>query len=77
MNKFPYRLDTNYAKMDRIENDVIEEFKRKVLNTIIKGKTVDQWRRILSSGQDEIIRVSLEECFKFDNDNIPVIEEHH
>lgn len=32
LGNFPYRLDTNFAKMDRIEHASLEEFKSRVLN---------------------------------------------
>lgn len=38
-----YRLDTNFAKLDRIRNDGIENFKERVMNTIrlTKAATLD------------------------------------
>lgn len=38
--QFVYRLDTNYAKIDRIEHEGIEQFKTHVLNTVFHGMTV-------------------------------------
>jgi hypothetical protein len=49
MAKFQYRLDTNYAKMDRIEHTGIEAFKSKVLNTVVNGMTVQQWSKLFWS----------------------------
>jgi len=49
MTKFQYRLDTNYAKMDRIEHPGIEAFKTKVLSTAVNGMTVQQWSRLFWS----------------------------
>lgn len=46
--RFNYRLDTNYAKMDRIVHPGIEEFKRRVDSRTVNGLTVAQWKRILS-----------------------------
>lgn len=46
--KFSYRLDTNYAKMDRIVHTGIEEFKTRVFATKVNGLTVAQWRRLLA-----------------------------
>jgi hypothetical protein len=45
IGKYPYRLDTNFAKMDRIEHPGLEEFKARVLGTQIDGKTVLEWAR--------------------------------
>jgi hypothetical protein len=59
MNKYSYRLDTNYAKMDRIEHDGIEAFKTKVCNTVVNGMTVKEWSRLFSS-----IKPSVEQKLK-------------
>lgn len=56
---FVYRLDTNYAKIDRIEHKEIERFKSKVLNTQFQGKTIKQWSDILSSKDDDILETAL------------------
>lgn len=48
-DKFLYRQDTNYAKIDRIENEEIANFKRNVMGKIIMGKTVNEWAKIFSS----------------------------
>lgn len=56
---FVYRLDTNYAKIDRIEHKDIEEFKQKVLNTQFQGKTIKQWSDILSSKDESVLETAL------------------
>jgi hypothetical protein len=56
---FVYRLDTNYAKIDRIEHPDIETFKTKVLNTQFNGKTIRQWGKILSSDDDTVLEGAL------------------
>jgi hypothetical protein len=53
--KYPYRLDTNFAKMDRIVHEKIEEFKTSVLKMQVHGLTVQQWGRILASEKDDLI----------------------
>ena len=58
--QFVYRLDTNYAKIDRIEHDGIEAFKTRVLNTQFHGKTIRQWSTILASNNDEVLERALE-----------------
>ncbi|MCA0454428.1 MAG: hypothetical protein LCI00_10675 [Chloroflexi bacterium] len=55
LNRYSYRLDTNFAKIDRIGHPDIELFKRRVQDTIVEGMTVRQWSRI-SGGNDQIIQ---------------------
>lgn len=43
MGMLNYRLDTNYAKMDRIVHPELEAFKTRVLNTCVHGMTVGEW----------------------------------
>jgi hypothetical protein len=50
--KFRYRLDTNYAKIDRIVHPEIELFKTKVLNSILHGLTIGNWTKLFSSGNE-------------------------
>lgn len=57
---YPYRLDTNFAKMDRIVHSEIEEFKLRVLNTQYAGLTIYQWSKILYGKNDARIRDALE-----------------
>lgn len=45
LGKYPYRLDTNFAKIDRIAHPDLEKFKARVLATKIDGKTILQWTR--------------------------------
>lgn len=62
--RFPYRLDTNFAKMDRIVHQVIEEFKSSVLGIEFQGRTVGDWSRILFQDETDEIKRELEERFK-------------
>lgn len=48
MNKLVYRLDTNFAKIDRVGNDDVETFKRKILGESYLGKTFAQWIRLFA-----------------------------
>lgn len=57
--QFVYRLDTNYAKIDRIEHSEIENFKQKVLETEFKGKSIKSWSDIFSSGNESLLEVAL------------------
>lgn len=52
MNKHPYRLDTNFAKMDRIEHSEIEAFKTRVLNSQYMGMKMSDWANVLGSEDD-------------------------
>lgn len=58
--EFVYRLDTNYAKIDRIEHGEIEAFKTRVLNTVFHGKTIKQWSTVLASNNDEVLESALQ-----------------
>jgi hypothetical protein len=49
IGKFTYRLDTNFAKMDRIAHTTLETFKKKVCGSAINGHTIDQWAKVLGS----------------------------
>lgn len=58
--QFVYRLDTNYAEIDRIEHDEIEAFKARVLNTCFHGRTIRQWSAILASNDDSVLESALQ-----------------
>lgn len=60
LRNFDYRLDTNFAKMDRIRHEGIEQFKTHVHNTIYNGMTIGEWNKLLSCGNDEDIAAALE-----------------
>lgn len=75
INRFPYRLDTNFAKMDRIVHPGIEDFKQRVGGTTIHGLTVAQWTRLLCRGSDEAIRHALAERFDIREEDIGKILE--
>jgi hypothetical protein len=73
INRFPYRLDTNFAKMDRIVHPGIEEFKRRVLSTAVHGLTIGEWSRLLFTGAEEAIRDELQRRFDIREVNTGVI----
>jgi hypothetical protein len=75
INRYSYRLDTNFAKMDRIVHSGIEDFKRRVFSASIHGLTISQWNRLLSSGSDEAIRRTLAERFNIQEEDIDEILE--
>jgi hypothetical protein len=51
LGRFPYRLDTNFAKMDRIEHKTLEAFKSRVLAMEVKGYSIRQWDAILRGAE--------------------------
>lgn len=59
--RFTYRLDTNYAKMDRIVHDELEAFKTRVMNREVNGLTVRQWERLFRSSNEAEIKYVLEQ----------------
>ena len=58
-SKFIYRLDTNYAKIDRIEHEEIEKFKTKVQNIQVYSKTIQQWNTIFNSKSETVLEKAL------------------
>lgn len=75
LNRYPYRLDTNFAKMDRISHGNIEDFKQRVLGTTIHGMAIGEWSRLLSGGTDILICQALEKHFGIRGENIGEILE--
>jgi hypothetical protein len=56
MAQYPYRLDTNYAKIDRIMHSGIEEFKRTVHKRAVNGMTVKEWARVWASADQRYVK---------------------
>ncbi|MDN7458581.1 MULTISPECIES: hypothetical protein [Burkholderia] len=73
-SRFSYRLDTNFAKMDRIDHAEIETFKRRVHETVFHGRTIGDWNWLLSKGSDLAIRRELERHFDIRDVGEPVVE---
>jgi hypothetical protein len=63
MARFPYRLDTNFAKLDRIVHAEIETFKQHIYHTNFHNRTIGMWNRLLARGNEEEIRRALAEHF--------------
>lgn len=61
LNGYSYRLDTNFAKIDRIVHPEIERFKQQVYTLKVEGMTVQQWMRVFNSKQNEVIRHAFEQ----------------
>jgi hypothetical protein len=72
--RFQYRLDTNFAKMDRIVHPEIEAFKERVYATEFHGQTIGAWNRLLSRGNIDLIRRELEGRLGIRDEGQPVIE---
>lgn len=60
---FAYRLDTNYAKMDRVVHEGLETFKTKVMNTSVEGRSIAEWSRLFRAGK-AALATELETRFK-------------
>ncbi len=48
---FKYRLDTNYAKMDRVFHEGLESFKTRVMATTLEGCTIAEWSKLFRTGK--------------------------
>ncbi len=72
--RFPYRLDTNFAKMDRIVHREIEAFKNRVYATEFHGRSIGAWNRLLSQGDKDVIRRELADRFDIRDEGQPVVE---
>jgi len=73
IGRYPYRLDTNFAKMDRIRHDGLEGFKRRVGVTVVHGRSIAAWNRLLSKGGEAAVAQALAERFGIGKDNAPVV----
>lgn len=47
MGEYRYRLDTNFAKIDRIEHEGLEKFKSSVLDKVVLGHTIREWANVI------------------------------
>lgn len=66
MSKFPYRLDTNFAKIDRIFHPQIEAFKQRVLSSMEHGLSIQEWARLLATDDEVKIEKALRQHVGFD-----------
>lgn len=77
-NRFPYRLDTNFAKMDRVVHAEIETFKKRVYATEFHGRTIGAWNKFLRKNKKpadiEALRRELESRFNIRDEGQPVVE---
>ena len=47
--KFTYRLDTNFAKIDRIQHKPLEDFKKRVLGIELHQHSIKEWAKIVAN----------------------------
>lgn len=47
MSRFDYRMDTNFAKIDRIDHPDIERFKSQMLAETVRGRKLIDWTKLL------------------------------
>jgi hypothetical protein len=67
IRQFKYRLDTNFAKIDRIEHPELEQFKTKILGTNYAGKTISEWAGLIAAAEeDEVSADDLRQVMKLD-----------
>ncbi|MBR8829012.1 MAG: hypothetical protein DSM107014_14120 [Gomphosphaeria aponina SAG 52.96 = DSM 107014] len=57
---FRYRLDTNFAKLDRIGLSSLETFKANVLSSIYAGKTIQLWAKAINSGDTNLLQTLID-----------------
>lgn len=63
IRKFKYRLDTNFAKMDRIKHQDLNNFKTEILNYKFNGITLREWIKILNVKDDIKLQKNLQKYF--------------
>ena len=58
ISSFNYRLDTNFAKIDRIDDPDIEAFKTRVLAMYAHGMSMKDWAKLLRELNSEVEETS-------------------
>jgi len=67
LSGFKYRLDTNFAKIDRIEHPGLEAFKTETMAKQYDGKTVQEWADLIAAAEhDEAVANGLRAVMKLD-----------
>lgn len=61
-----YRLETNFAKIDRVANKDVERFKREILTSTYLGRTIAQWKALFVhlNGKDDAKRRAAENVIR-------------
>ncbi len=70
LSRYKYRLDTNFAKMDRIVHPGIKEFKQRVFNIQVSGMTIRQWNKLLSSPREDTIKQAFQKYLQITEEKI-------
>jgi hypothetical protein len=65
-SRFRYRLDTNFAKMDRIVHPEIEAFKSRVIGLDFCGRTIREWSRLIAHSENGELAAALAELLELD-----------
>lgn len=65
-SRFDYRLDTNFAKMDRIVHAEIEAFKARVLASEFSGRTIRDWSRLIAKSENGELATALAKLLNLD-----------
>jgi len=65
-SRFDYRLDTNFAKMDRIVHAEIEAFKTRVLASEFSGRPIRDWARLISKSENGELATALAKLLNLD-----------
>lgn len=68
--RFRYRLDTNFAKMDRIVHPEIENFKQRVYTIEFSGMAIGQWKRLFTSRQNEALKSAFQQHLDIKTENV-------
>jgi hypothetical protein len=58
LNRFNYRLDTNYAKMDRIVHPELEAFKTRVGKKVVHGLPVSTWEKLFRASNKCVAEIT-------------------
>lgn len=56
MRNYPYRVDANFAKLDRIDQALLRTFKDRVLATRFHGRAIGEWRDRIAAEDGDILR---------------------
>lgn len=69
--KYEYKLDTNYAKLNRIECKPINDFKERVYKSTHLGKTIKKWKKILKHPMKDDNKNQIKELITNNNELQP------
>ena len=64
LTTYRYRLDSNFAKMDRIMHEDIEDFKQRVLNREVLGRSIKEWSKLLFKDTDPMKRRAFDDIVR-------------